>query len=312
MNGTDNKKCDISLIILNYNSSDYTLSCIKSIFDTSSNDNYEIIIVDNNSRLDEFEKISSLDYNNNVKIVRSRINLGFSGGNMYGFQFANKNSRYILFLNNDCLFINDVITILYNFMEGNRDACMCTAQMFSPEMEFRPSFTYLPKLSVKIFGHLAVRFFSPSKYPLRRKEYDTPVDVPVITGSAMFVRVKHFIEIGGFDTNYFLYSEEEDLGMRFSLKGYKIYLVPSAKFVHINGGSTDYNINVLKEFYISLFYFYRKFYGFPRLFLLKVYFAIKNLRKFYKSWDFFKIGIFVIKGAPMKDSLRFKQKISLD
>ncbi|MBI5325970.1 MAG: glycosyltransferase family 2 protein [Ignavibacteriae bacterium] len=310
MNGKDNNKCEISLIILNYNSSDYTLGCIKSIFDTYSNDNYEIIIVDNNSRLEEFEKLNRLNDLNNVKILRSRINLGFSAGIMFGIQFTNQNSKYYFFLNNDCILINNVISILYNFMEENEKACMCTPQMFSPEMEFRPSFSYLPNLSVKLFGHLAVRFFSPDKYPLRRKEYDSPVQVPVITGSAMFVRVKHFIEIGGFDTNYFLYSEEEDLGMRFSLKGYKTFLVPSAKFIHINGGSTNYDINVLKEFYISLFYFYRKFYGFPKLFLLKLYFTIKNLRKFYKNSDFFKIGLFVLRGAPMKESLRFKQKIS--
>ena len=310
MNNKENNNCDITIIILNYNSSDYTLNCVKSIYDVNSNNNFEIIIVDNNSKSDEYDKLNSLISKSNIKIVRSKINLGFSGGNMFGFQFADKNSKYLFFLNNDCLLINDVISILYYFMEANTTASMCTAQMYSSEMEFRPSFTYIPSLSVKIFGHLAVRYFSPSKYPLRRKEYQNPLQVPVITGSAMFIRAKHFIEIGGFDTNYFLYSEEEDLGMRLSQNGLKTYLVPDAKFIHINGGSTNYNINVLKEFYISLFYFYRKFYGFPKLFLLKVYFVIKNLRKFYKNMDFFKIGLFVLRGAPMKESLRFKQKIN--
>ncbi len=303
---------DVTVIILNYNSSDYTVDCVNSIIKTTNNLKYEIIIVDNNSIKDEFEKLSVLSEIKNLKIIRSRINLGFSGGNMYGFQFADKNTGYYLFLNNDCILLNDVIKILTDFMEKTPNAALCTAQMFSPDLEFRPSFTYFPDITVRLLGHLAVRFFHPQKYPSRHVGYQSPIAVPVITGSAMFIRAKYFAEIGGFDTNYFLYSEEEDICKRMSLEGYVTYLVPSAKFIHVNGGSTNYNIDVLKEFHISLFYFYRKFYKFPKVLILKLYYLLKNIRKFYKSFDYFKIGIFVLMGAPMKDSLRFKQKINFE
>jgi GT2 family glycosyltransferase len=310
MESKANNNCDISIIILNYNSGDFTENCVKSLIDNNSNDNYEIIIVDNCSNKEEFEKLNSLRSIPNLKIFRSRINLGFSGGNMFGFQNANKSSKYYFFLNNDCILLNDVVNILFNFMESNQDAGMCTPQMYSPEKEFRPSFTYFPDVSVRLFGHSAVRFFSPEKYPPRRKVYESPISIPVITGSAMFIRAKHFAEIGGFDTNYFLYSEEEDLCKRFSLKGYNRYLVPSSKFVHYNGGSTNSSYAVLKEFHISLFYFYKKFYKLPKRLILTFYYFIKNLRKFYKSYDFFKLAFFILRGAPMKDSMKLQQKIN--
>ena len=100
---------DIAVILINYNSSEHSINCIRSIIEkTSKNLNYQIIITDNCSEKEDYLKLKSfcVEVNfPNLELHRSNINSGFGGGNMFGVQFANAN--YLAFLNNDTLLKND-------------------------------------------------------------------------------------------------------------------------------------------------------------------------------------------------------------
>ena len=113
------KKVDISIILINYNSSEYTKKCISSIVEqTSKALSYQIIVVDNASEKEDFENLISFVealHIDTIQVYRSRINTGFGGGNMYGVQFAK--AKYYLFVNNDTLMIDDPIKICYYFMQ---------------------------------------------------------------------------------------------------------------------------------------------------------------------------------------------------
>ena len=89
---------DISIITVNFNSSDDTLEMIKSV-KKLTNVNYEIIVIDNASHNDEYKKLQILQNDTNVVLHRSRINLGFACGNILGVQKASKGSKYYFFLN---------------------------------------------------------------------------------------------------------------------------------------------------------------------------------------------------------------------
>ena len=92
--------------MVNYNSSLYTKACIDSIIKhTSPNIHYQIIVVDNNSEPEDFRNLQALSQNSKVTLVRSKVNLGFAGGNMYGVQFTE--ADYYFFLNNDSELQND-------------------------------------------------------------------------------------------------------------------------------------------------------------------------------------------------------------
>ncbi|HEX3074522.1 MAG TPA: glycosyltransferase, partial [Ignavibacteriales bacterium] len=72
---------DVSIIIINYNSAVYTKQCVESIHKyTPAGINYEIIIVDNNSRIDDYRILKESLTTEEIRIIRSRINLGFAGG----------------------------------------------------------------------------------------------------------------------------------------------------------------------------------------------------------------------------------------
>lgn len=295
---------DVSVIILNYNSSAYTLKCVDSVIKrTALGIDYDIIVVDNNSINDDFEKMKQLKIIPNLKLFRNAQNLGFSGGNMSGIKYTD--SKYILFLNNDCEFINDNISILYNFMSVNKNAGLCAGQMYDSELKLMKSINYLPTLSLKLLGNSTLRLFKPEEYPNYKIEYKEPLKVQCLAGAAMFVEKSIFDGIGGFDTDYFLYCEEEDLAKVMKDKGYDVYLVPEAKYIHHLSKSTTLNYKAEREFYISLMHYFRKHNNYLKYSILKLFYFIKLLRKFYKDKKFVNLAFFVLKGAPESLSLRF-------
>ncbi len=299
---------DVSVIILNYNSGDYTLNCVRSIRErTSPKIDFEIIIVDNNSRREEFEKLNPLRKTENVKIVRTEINLGFAGGNMRGFKEASPSKR-VFFLNNDCELLNDNLSILTEFMEKNPNAALCAGQMRDADLNPMKSICYPPSLSLLLLGHSFFRFFKPKEYPDFRKEYDSPAKVPCLAGAALFFDREAFEKAGGFDEGYFLYCEEEDVAQAIRSIGGDIYLVPAAEYVHYLSKSTKKDFKAKREYYISLMRYFRKHSSPVSYFFLKFFYFLKLIRKYRRDKAFVDLAFFVLRGAPEEFSLRNEQK----
>ena len=310
----------ISIILINYNSHQFTYDCVDSIIEkTASTDgktiDYDIIIVDNNSSLNDYEALKPIvnlrQTGLRLQLVRSRINLGFSGGNMLGVQFADPNTDYYYFLNNDCVLRTDVCSQLAAFMDATPDAGLCGAQMFAGDGSRQITFGYLPTLGSKILGHGFVRMLNPALYPNVRQIYTEPVRVPFVMGSTLFVRASAFNLIGGFDVAHFLYVEEEDLAKRLLLNGFHSYLVPQAEYVHFTGQSTVRNYDIEKEYYISLFHYFRKYHSWIERVLFRAYYFIKNGRKVRRNPIYGRLAWFIGRGSPMRESLRYRQTIGL-
>lgn len=308
----DDRKHDIAVILVNYNSSIHTVNCVHSIFQyTATKLNYQIIVVDNNSRKEEFKKLSSLHKHKNITIFRSRINGGFSSGNMLGVQLAD--AHYYYFLNNDCLLLSDCLTYFHTFMEQQRSAGSCSGYMINGKGEFEFNFRYFPTLGLKLFGAGILKIFKSKAYPSKYKPFleNTPVDL--VCGNSMFIRASAFERIGGFDTSYFLYYEEEDIGLRLHRAMYQAYIIPEAKYQHLeNQSSTSKGIRYpfVKEFYLSQSYYFRKNHTYWYAKVIQVLYFLRLLRKFYKSYDYVKLAFFILFGAHPKHSMRYQQIIS--
>jgi GT2 family glycosyltransferase len=300
---------DVAVIIINFNSSAFTLGCVESIVRvTPATCRYQVIVVDNNSREEDWARLATgLEQQEQVTLLRSVLNVGFAGGNMLGVQQAN--AEFLFFLNNDCELLNDCLGILTRFAHNHPHVALCSGQMYEGAGRFHPSFGYFPSLKTNLLGVGLLRLIQSDRYPPRKKVYDRPVQVDLVTGSALFARAAPFAEVGGFDTNYFLYCEEEDLSMRFHRLGYEVYVVPEARFIHYGGSSTTRNLAIEQEFYISLFYYFRKYYSGVEVLLLQFFYFFKNFRKLFRHRNFLRLALFILRGAPMGESLRFKQKI---
>ncbi|MGI9301939.1 MAG: glycosyltransferase family 2 protein [Gammaproteobacteria bacterium] len=301
---------DVSIIVINFHSSTHTLACVDSIFKHCANVElkFNIVIVDNDSEGSDYEKLLPLKAYDNIEIVRSRVNLGFSAGHMFGIQFTQ--ARFYFFLNNDCRFLNDCLTPLYTFCCEHGNAGVCSPQNYAQDGGIQPTFGYFPTLSSQLLGAGLLRLFKPEKYPRKKAEYASPLKVDMVQGSALFVRAEAFHRIGGFDTTFFLYCEEEDLSLRLSKLGYATYLVPEAHNFHYGGGSTREVYPAKKEFFISFLYFYRKHYGLLKTQILRLFLFAKHLRRSARAAMNFKLAFFILSGAHLKHSLRHQQKMS--
>ncbi len=303
---------DVAVILINYNSSNYTIECITSILQqTNSELTYGVVVVDNASETGDYrnlvENLSQFSDKLPVHLFRSRINTGFATGNMLGVQFIS--AKYYFFLNNDCRLQNDCLDILYKFCENNTDTALCSPQLYNEHGDHHPCFDYFPVILTKIFGLGILRLSYGKRYIKRKAIYTQPVQVDVVSGSQMFIRASAFNQLGGFDTTFFLYCEEEDIALRLAQGGYKTYLVPEARNIHKGGASTVASLDIRKEFYISFLYFYRKHYGFLRQQLLKLILTLRLLRKSLFKPDNFRLTLFVAAGAHSKHSLKHKQEI---
>ncbi|MGY3893940.1 glycosyltransferase family 2 protein [Aeromonas enterica] len=298
----------ISIIVLNYNSSKYTINCIDSIL-KGSYQQYEIILVDNNSNADERGIIIDyLNVKNNDKIlfIENDINFGFALGNIFGVSVAK--GKYIFILNNDTLVDECALDILHSFMEDNPDVSLCIPSQYNKDGVYHPSFAYLPSVANQWFGNGLCRMLKPSEYMDRRKEYKAPFRIQMGSGASMFFRASDYFKIGGLDPNFFLYCEEEDICIRMRKEKMNIFFVPDAKIIHYGGGSTNRNIEVEIEFYRSLFYFFDKNYKYFSAKLLKFRFFIKELIKSCKKPTRLKLLFAMIIYSSLSHSLRHKQR----
>lgn len=300
----------VSVILVNYNSTHHTINCVNSICEKTSKElYYEIIVVDNNSRIEEQKKLRdwlSQDSQKDIIYFQSDINAGFTGGNMIGIKHAK--GKYIYLLNNDCLLQNDALTILADYLDKNPKVAAIVPRILNAEKQPTPAFHYMPSVKTKWLGNKFMNFINPNKYPDRKKIFDKPVKVEVISGASMFLRQTAFDEVGYMTPDYFLYLEEEDLCMKLARAGYEIYHVPEAVIQHLEGESTTRNYDVAKEYYISLNIFLKKYCSKLERRLIWVKFLLIEFFRGLFNRTRFRIFCFILKGAPKEQSLRYMQK----
>ncbi|QKJ64403.1 glycosyltransferase family 2 protein [Flavobacterium sp. M31R6] len=308
---TTQEKHDVAVILINYNSSEHSINCIHSILkNTSDRLNFQIIITDNASEEKDYlnlKKFCDQENNPNIKLYRSNINTGFGGGNMHGVQFANAN--YLAFLNNDTLLLNDCLSILKKFLEENKNTGIVGGQAYKEDGTFMLCSDHFASPYTEIFGKKILEKLNPKKYPKSKRLYDNPTRVNYITGSFMFMRTEDFNEIGGFDTNIFLYHEESDLCKRLLNISKLAYLIPDAKFIHLHGVSTTQSIAIKKELKISLLYVIQKHYGFWAHKIVLVFLTIKYFFSGIIKSKNRALFMLVLNGAPLTKSLKQIQKI---
>lgn len=308
------KTFDVAVILINFNSSKYSINCIQSIIKYTTKDiSYQIIVIDNCSDKDDFlelqEFCNHLDFPD-LTLFRSKRNSGFGGGNMQGVQFAN--AKYLAFINNDTTLCNDCFSILMQEVEKNPTIGVATAQAYKEDGEFLISIDHFASLTREILGRDFLELIDKQRYPKRHKLYSELTKAEFVSGAFMFLRTTDFYEAGGFDTNIFLYYEETDLCKRLLKKHKYAYLVPMAKYIHVHGASTSTTKSLLikKELKISLLYVIKKHYGTLPYFILLSFLTTKYLFTSIAKPQYWSFFVLMLSGASLSKSLKQQQKIS--
>jgi len=109
----------VSIIIVHKDRPEYLNICLQSIAVTSFNNNYEIIVVDNNSGKESQDFLKDIE--GEVKVVRNDKNLFWSAACNKGVQAADKNSKYFIFLHCDIVILNPAwIDLLVNVSDAQQ------------------------------------------------------------------------------------------------------------------------------------------------------------------------------------------------
>ncbi len=296
---------DVAIIIINFNTATYTLDCIASIEkQTTTNLSYQIIVIDNASEWDDYSHLlNNFPENKDYILHRSPINTGFGGGNMLGIQFAN--ATYLAFFNNDALVLNDTFNILKKYMDAHPNVGLCSAQNYDQDEQFVPSFDHFKDFWRVFMGRKFLYSKNPERYPLRKKKYENPLPVNWVNGCLLFFRSIDFAEIGGFDTNIFLYFEEMDLCKRLEKKGKSTVLISEARIQHFMSKSSGISERINKEAFLSHLYVVQKHYSPFHYKSLQWYYAITLIFK-QKKWHLLSIAW---RGTNLSYSLKHQQKI---
>ncbi len=237
---------DISVITINFNGLKDTCELIDSL--PLENKSIEVIVVDNASKEDEATLIEK-KYPQ-VKVIRSKENLGFAGGNNLGIQAAH--GKYLFFLNNDTL------------LRCKKEDVRC--KMFQPLIDRLESSPKIGMVSPKIrfsWGTNPIQYagYTPlSKITLRNTaigcgeddhgQYDTPHPTPYAHGAAMMVKREVIDKASLMPECYFLYYEELDWSVMIRRVGYDIWYEPAFTVYHKESQTTGQQ-SPLRTYYIT-------------------------------------------------------------
>jgi GT2 family glycosyltransferase len=258
----------LSVIILNYNVRFFLEQCVASVQEALTNIDSEIIVVDNDSSDDSCEMIKSRF--SNVKLIKNNSNLGFPKGNNIGV--AQAKGDYICILNPDTVVAEDTFEKILAFAKKQENLGIVGCKLIDGSGNFLPeSKRGIPTPFValtKIFG--LYKLF-PSWEPFNRyyaqhlSENETG-KVDILVGAFMIMKRELYNEIGGFDENCFMYSDDIDLSFM-ALKSGKInYYFHETSVIHYKGESTVKDGLYMKRFREAMQFFYKKHYKSSPLF----------------------------------------------
>ena len=245
---------DISFVIVNWNTRELLLRCLKSIFETTNKLRFEVWLVDNAST-DGSISAAEKAYPT-IRIIKNRRNLGFAAAN--NLAFTQMQGHYAVLINTDARLEKGAIETLFAFMEETPKAAMACGQLLNEDGSKQNSIASFPTPLSLISNETLLRVLLPRKYHSKRKKYAVPIAVDSCIGACIMVRKSVMDTVGFLDERYFFFMEETDWAYRMKLAGWKIYFVPSAEIFHAQGKTVGSGVAARILFYRSRYQFFEK------------------------------------------------------
>jgi len=239
----------IGFCILTYNSERFVLHCIRSIIATISNNPYEIVVVDNDSK-DGSVAVVRQEYSE-IPLICTGKNLGYSAGNNVGGKYLlERGCEYIVFVNPDVTLGSDTIALMLQILRENPKAGCVGGIPKEYGVMFAGSFRTKPTVMQKVVLQGIAQYLPVLRPLLRpvverlRARHYMPLEsvkngqaVCAVSGGCIVFPAAAFAEIGGFDDKTFLFQEEFIISERLRRHGYQVVAAPDAVYDHAWGHS---------------------------------------------------------------------------
>ena len=219
----------ISIIIPNKDHVEDLRRCVTSIIEKSTYDNYEIVIVENNSETKEiFSYYEELKNNPSIKIVTFKGAFNYSAVNNFGVGAAT--GDYVLLLNND----TQVITV--NWLEEllmyaqREDVGAVGGKLYYADKTIQHAGVVIGLGAHRTAGHTHYRQKRENLGYMGRLCYAQ--DVSAVTGACLLVKKKLYEEAGGLDEGFAVSLNDVDFCLKLRQLGYLNVFTPFAELYH--------------------------------------------------------------------------------
>ena len=229
----------ISILIPNKDHIDDLRRCVESIKERSTYDNYEIIIIENNSTEDAtFAYYKTLEEDDKITVVTYKGEFNYSKINNFGAKYAT--GEYLLLLNND----TQVITM--NWLEAmlmyaqRMDVGAVGAKLYYGDHTIQHAGIVLGLGAHRTAGHTHYKINHDNLGYMGRLCYAQ--NVSAVTGACLMVKRSLFEELGGLDESFKVALNDVDFCLRLREKGYLNVFTPFAELYHFESASRGIDI----------------------------------------------------------------------
>jgi hypothetical protein len=230
----------VALIIVNYNGKKYLPNLFGSIFKYPPEKvRQEIIVVDNDSN--DGSDLWLIKNYPKLTLLKQQKNLGFAEGNNVGIKYAVKNGfDYVMLLNQD-------IVVSGNYL----DQLVATAESDQQIAAVQPKIRLYPEKELinsagNIIHFLGFGYTRGHKLPDSQLTI-TNSEVNYCSGAAVLYKLSILKKVGLFNSYFFMYHEDLDLGWRLSLAGYQNVINPAAVVYH----QYEFSRSIKKFYYME-------------------------------------------------------------
>jgi len=222
---------EISIIFVNYNTSDHLRKCLNSIETNLNSNGIEIIVVDNNSSDRSIEKIK--DEYPEIKLFLRDKNDGFGSGCNFGVNHSS--GKFLLFLNPDIILLDDSVALLKKYLEANSDCGIVSGLMVDEKDSVIYSFNDFPSYLWEFYHLIGYGYDEKINKLISKKEIaDNRIfETEWFHGAFFMISRSDFKLAGGFNENYFIYYEDVEICYKIkSILKKKVICLPEARVYH--------------------------------------------------------------------------------
>jgi N-acetylglucosaminyl-diphospho-decaprenol L-rhamnosyltransferase len=225
---------DLSILIINYRNSATLRDCLDSIFATTHDLKFEVIVVDNNS-MDEGLKTVQEKFPQ-VCFIKNNTNKGFAKANNQAAAISK--GETLLILNPDTRLTKNSAQLMLTQLKADSKTGALGPKVLNNDSSLQYSCRTFPTVWTGLFNRYSLlsRLFPnnrhTSRYLMKDFDHEEIRAVDWVSGCCMMVPKSVFNEIGGFDESHFLFNEDVDLCLTLKHHGYKTLYFPNAKVFH--------------------------------------------------------------------------------
>ncbi len=226
----------VSIVIANRDHAQDLKRCLTSIFEKSTYENYEIIIVENGSTEEEtkryYKEVTSGPYKDRVSVVEYKYAEGetFNYSRINNFGVSKARGEYILLLNNDTevISLNWIEELL---MYAQRDDVACVGgKLYYPDKTIQHAGIVIGLGAHRTAGHVHYRQRRENLGYMGRLCYAQ--NMSAVTGACLMVKKRIYDELGGLDETFEVSLNDVDFCLRCRQKSYLNVFTPFAELYH--------------------------------------------------------------------------------